>query len=279
MKIPFIKIDNAGNDYIYVSARTVSRVKSIPDLARAISDRNSGAGSDGLITVKSINATTAGISIYNSDGSIAELCGNGLRGTVLYLKKEFGRSGRKYSISTKWNEYSVDVIGSKKATAVIGADLGNPLFDADSIGYLGTERNCMRVSVKTSGGIRTAHCIAMPNPHAVIFVDNFDFDWQKEGGEIETNRLFKRGINVMYAKIETKNKITMRPWERGSGATRSCGSGAAAVGVAANLLGLANREVQISMPGGVISTKYDIGENSVYQSGPSRVAFTGIFEN
>jgi len=278
MEIPFIKIDNAGNDYIYVRKESISRYRSGSRvLARRISDRYGGVGSDGLIIVDIIDSGTAGIRIYNKDGSEAELCGNGLRGVVLFLKREIKSGRRSFAISTAWDDYSAELIKSEFGEATIGAILGGPSFDPRDIGYKGNSRNCMGIRMTANGKKRILFCLALPNPQAVIFVDNFDFDWQKEGMEIERNLIFRRGINVMFARVDSKKRIAVKPWERGSGATRACGSGAAAVTVVARMLGHVHDDVTIAMPGGNLRTSWKIGENEIYQSGPSRIAFTGIF--
>jgi len=171
----------------------------------------------------------------------------------------------------------LEVIKSDSLTAVVGAFLGKPSFDPRDIGYAGGGSNCMGIPVFAGGNERILYCVAMPNPQAVIFVDNFDFDWQKEGMELENAPIFKNKINVMFTRVHSKNRVDVRPWERGSGATRACGSGAAAVTVISRMLGYTDTDINVAMPGGDLRTRWDIGENEIYQSGLSRVAFTGIF--
>ncbi|MEE9553124.1 MAG: diaminopimelate epimerase [candidate division Zixibacteria bacterium] len=278
MEIPFIKIDNAGNDYIYVRKESVSRLrKGLNMLARRISDRNKGVGSDGLIVVDIMDSSSAGIRVFNRDGSEAKLCGNGLRGTILFIRKTTKGRKRHYKITTGWGEYDLDLIKSGSDNIESGVFLGQPSFAADDIGYLGDEKNCMGISLTSGGRKRTLYCIAMPNPHAVIFVDNLDFSWQKEGMEIEKKPVFKDGINVMFARVDSGRKVTVMPWERGSGATLACGSGAAAVTVVSRMLGLTNKKIVVAMSGGNIKTRWEMGDG-IYQTGPSRIAFTGLFQ-
>ena len=279
MEIPFIKIENAGNDYIYVRESSISRLKSGPGaLARRISDRNKGVGSDGLIVVDILDVGSASIRVFNRDGSEAKLCGNGLRGTVLFLRKTQKSRGRHFKIFTRWGEYDLDLIKSGKDHIETGLHLGQPSFASDDIGYAGEEKNCMGISYSKGDTNRTLYCVAMPNPHAVILVDNFDFDWQKEGMEIEKSSIFKDGINVMFARVDSRKKITVCPWERGSGVTLACGSGAAAVTVVSGMLGYTDKKIVVAMPGGSLKTSWDMGENEIYQSGPSRIACTGFYQ-
>jgi diaminopimelate epimerase len=278
MEIPFIKVENAGNDYIYVAEKSIRGGKiNVLRLARRISDRHFGIGSDGLIVVRREKPGVAFMRIYNSDGSEAELCGNGLRGVCLFLRRVFESRRRIFTIHTSWDHYSAGFIKVSGHSAVVRTSLGSPVFESSAIGYSGSEKVCVGMEMEVFGNRRALYCVAMPNPFAVIFVDNFDFDWQKEGGEIEHSPLFRNGINVMFTRIDSKGRITVRPWERGSGATLACGSGAAAAVVISSLLGYAGREVSVNMPGGTLRTSWDIEENMIFQEGPSRIVFSGSF--
>ncbi len=278
MKIPFIKIQNAGNDYVYVENKYISRLKTnIPSLARHISDRNRGVGSDGLIIVDKRNTNLAFIRIHNSDGSEAELCVNGLRGVALFLKTALKSRARKFTVSTRWNDYGVEVVDLSGETAVIQVSLDGPLFDAGAIGFSKDESICMGVSISVGEYQRDLYCVAMPNPFAVIFVDNFNFDWQKEGSGIENSPLFKNRINVMFTRIDSRSRLTVMPWERSSGATLACGSGAAAAVAVSGLLGYTGGKVSVIMPGGTLKTSWNIENNEICQEGPSRIAFTGSY--
>ncbi len=278
MKIPFIKIDNAGNSYVYIRKESLVRSKiGSGALARRISDRNKGIGSDGLIVVEIKEPGTARITVFNRDGSEAKLCGNGLRGTVLFMRETSKSRNRRFEIATRWRDYDLDLIRSGQEWIESGLRLGQPSFAAVDIGYTGEGKSCMGLEFTWSQGKSSLYCVAMPNPHAVIFVDNFHFDWQKGGMEIEKSPLFKGGINVMFCRVDSRKKISVYPWERGSGATLSCGSGAAAAAVAAGMLGYIDKKAIVVMPGGSLNTSWDIGENEVYQSGPSRIVCTGFY--
>lgn len=278
MEIPFIKIDSAGNDYVYVNHKGLGKAGSkIGALARSISERHSGVGSDGLIVVDILDSGSAAMRIFNNDGSEAELCGNGLRGVALYARAAASMRKKRFRVLTPWNSYDLEILDSDSTGARVEARLGGPSFDPAAIGWLGDSRSCFGVEAAVCATARTLYCLAMPNPHAVIFVDNFDFDWQKEGREIENYRLFRNRTNVMFARVDSKKKVTVLPWERGSGPTRSCGSGAAAVTVASRMLGFTDPGIVVSMPGGKLKTRWNMGDDVIYQSGKSRIAFTGIF--
>jgi diaminopimelate epimerase len=279
MNIPFIKIDNAGNDYVYISQDSISRLKtSIGSLARRISDRNRGVGADGLIVVDILDPGSAFMRIFNSDGSESELCGNGLRGVALFLRKTEKSRRRQFSVATRWREYRLDLIKSDQSSILIGTSLGSPSFAAKDIGFAEGGKHGLGIRLQAGENERELYCLAMPSPHAVIFVDNLGFNWQEEGREIENSPLFKNRVNVMFARVDSRRSVTVLPWERGSEATLACGSGAGAVCVISHLLGKTGSSISVRMPGGILKTKWDLSENEIFQAGSSRVAFTGQFQ-
>jgi diaminopimelate epimerase len=277
VNIPFIKIEGLGNDYIFVDDSVFrGRKMRFPGLARAISHRRFGVGSDGLIIVKKLDSKSASMTIYNSDGSQAEFCGNGLRGTSLYIKSVYKTRGNEFSVFTRWREYRTNIVKNYGGSAMIRASLGAPSFEPKAVGFNGS--NCLGVKVTPARTPRQLYCVAMPNPHAVIFVEDFDFNWQNEGMILEKSPLFKNGVNVMFARIDSPKRISLMPWERGSGPTMACGSGAAAVTVVSNLLEMTKGPITVQMPGGTLLTRWDIAENQIYQAGPARIAFSGIYK-
>jgi diaminopimelate epimerase len=276
VEIPFIKIEGLGNDYIFVDEKSLRSLKvSRPALARAISHRRFGVGSDGLIVLKKLDPQSASMTIFNSDGSEAEFCGNGLRGTALYLKFVYKARGNEFTIFTRWNQYQAKIAKINGKSASVKASLGPPIFEAKAVGFKGD--NCLGIDLNPAGIPRKLYCMGMPNPHAVVFVEDYNFDWQNEGMIIEKSPLFQRGINVMFARIDSPKRVSLMPWERGSGPTMACGSGAAAVTVISNLLELTKGPVTVQMPGGTLLTRWNIADNQVTQEGPTRIAFSGIY--
>lgn len=217
------------------------------------------------------------MAIYNSDGSEAKFCGNGLRGTALYLKFVNRARGKKFNLSTRWRDYQVELAGSVGKSTIVKASMGQPIFEAKAVGLNGGTKTGLGIEYGSSPNIFNLYCLALPNPHAVVFVKNFDFDWQSIGAGIEKSPLFSQGTNVMFAKVLSPKRIEVKPWERGSGATLACGSGAAAATVISNLLGYTRGPVRAMMPGGSLTTYWDIDKNIVYQEGPSRIAFSGTY--
>jgi diaminopimelate epimerase len=278
MNRPFIKIQNVGNDYIYIDKKSLSRRRiSKSSLAKKISRRHTGVGSDGIFIVEKTGPVSAFVEMYNSDGSLMKFCGNGVRGTALYLRDRYKSRSRNFFVSTFHGEYEIKVKKSSESRLRCGLRIGNPSFESSVIGYSKKSKNCLGVKIKGVRGYWTAYCVAMPNPHAVIFVDNFEFDWQEEGEAIEHSPLFPDRTNVMFTMVGSKRKLTLKPWERGAGATLSCGSGAAAATVISGLLGYTGGSVSVGMPGGILKTAWDISENCVYQEGLSEIVCAGIY--
>jgi len=278
VNIPFIKIEGLGNDYIYVDkSRFVRKKVNFPSLARAISDRRRGVGADGLIVMEKLGPDSASMVIYNRDGSEARFCGNGLRGTALYFRNVYKAKRNRLNIATRWSEYSIRVVRADRSSAMVCAFLGSPSFDPVSIGLNAGMKTGLGIEMLLNSRKRLVYCVALPNPHAVMFVDNFDFSWQEEGAALEKSPIFKNGTNVMFTKVDSTDKLTIFPWERGSGATAACGSGAAAATVISSLLGYTRGNVTSNMPGGSLVTRWDIEENQIYQEGPTRIAFSGSY--
>jgi diaminopimelate epimerase len=278
MEIPFIKIQNVGNDYIYIDSKSFSRGKiSKSLLARRISHRHTGVGSDGIFIVEKTGSASAFVQMYNSDGSVMKFCGNGVRGTALYLREKYKSRSKSYLILTSLGEYDISVKNTTGSRLRSRLRIGNPSFDSSVIGYSKKSKNCLGVKLKGFKKSWIAYGVAMPNPHTVIFVDNFDFDWQKEGEAVEHSPFFPDRTNVMFTAVKSKRKLIVKPWERGAGATLSCGSGAGAATVISGLLGYTRGQVSVNMPGGILKTEWDISENCVYQEGTSEIVCAGFY--
>lgn len=277
MKIPFIKIEGLGNDYIFVEKSDLPQKPGPNHIARLVSDRRRGIGSDGLIVMERIDLQTAHMAIYNADGSQAELCGNGLRGTALYMKSVYKSKRRQFQVVTDWNQYRVLIAKNDIGSAQVRTQLGRPFFDGKAVGLREGGKSCLGKPVRLDGVKRNIYCLALPNPFAIIFVDNFNFNWQKEGVVLETSAMFKNRINVMFTKVISPHRIAVMPWERGSGATLACGTGAAAATVISTLLGCTHGAVKVMMPGGSLLTRWDIEDNQIIQEGPTKIAFSGSY--
>jgi len=246
-------------------------------LAVAVSHPATGIGGDGLILIDTRNRRIT-MRIFNRDGSEAELCGNGLRQAAWYLNKYKFRSRKKFTVITLAGEFEIEVISGHGHSARVRTTLGTPDFSPEAVGVEREERLAFGIELQTiADKPMIADCVSLGNPHAVINVDDFEFDWQRAGEIISTNSIFDAGINVHFIKIVNRARFVMKTFERGSGATLACGSGAAAclaIGVMKNLL---NKKATAAMPGGELQLEWDIDSNVITQLGPTSIVCRGDF--
>ena len=274
--LPFVKMEGLGNSYIFVESANIIGA-NLSKLAEAISHPATGLGGDGLIM---IDCRKRGISmrIFNRDGSEAELCGNGLRQVAWYLKKYKFRSRRKFIISTLAGDFKTEIISSRGQSAQVKTTLGTPDFSAAAVGLSRQKGLAFDVKLhKVKGRPMLADCVSMGNPHAVISVNDFEFDWQREGETISTNSKFEAGINVHFIKVRNPGGFEMKTFERGSGATLPCGSGAAACLAAGVMKNLLNKKATATMPGGKLNLQWDMNSGVITQVGPTSVVCRGEY--
>lgn len=276
MKLPFIKLEGLGNNYVFVEAHKI-RKYSFRKLAVSISDINNGVGADGLIVIDT-NKEPFPMRIFNRDGSEAEMCGNGLRQAALFLKRIKFPARKKFAISTLAGDFYTAIMSSNKEHAIVNTSLGAPDFTAEKIGLKNKKDLAFDLPLfKHKGEHIKVNCVSIGNPHAVVIVDSYDFNWPQIGQQISENKLFPNGINVHFVKIINSRRFQMRIFERGSGITSACGSGAAAclaVGVMRNQL---QNKAIAEMPGGNLKLSWDISTNTISQVGPAAIICRGEF--
>ena len=225
----FAKIEGLGNDYILVDIRE-NKIENPGELSRKISNRQFGIGSDGLILLDKSDKADFNMRIFNSDGSEAEMCGNGIRGFARYIVEKKLSEKTKLEIETLAGIKAVDVINSK-----IKVDMGEPILEREDIPMKGAEGNVVDEPLKLSDRTINLTAVSMGNPHAVVFVDTFDFSTEDIGKEIEHHESFPNRTNVEFVQIINDNEIGIQVWERGAGVTLACGTGASASLVASVL--------------------------------------------
>lgn len=272
-KLPFAKLEGLGNCYVFIEKKWLSRINLV-SLAREISLVTIGIGADGLIVVEP-GTEISSIRIFNRDGTEAEMCGNGLRQAALYLKA-FGFSrGKSHTVVTPAGEFETTITNFHGCAAEVKTEMGKPDFSCTAVGLSGGAAPAFSVSFTVAGKRFEADCVSFGNPHAVVFVKRFDFDWIEAGHVISTSPRFRRGANVHFVQIVNRSAFKMRIFERGSGPTAACGSGAAAslaVGVMRNFL---NKKATAIMPGGKLRLEWDLSNENVLQVGQARIICTG----
>ena len=279
MEIAFIKMEGAGNDYVYIDLLAPVHGAAFgdigwDDLARKISDRHFGVGSDGLVLLTKGKRSSFGMKMFNADGSEAEMCGNAIRCVAkLILDRGYGKE-KAFTIDTLAGTKNVTVTGHEPGgVTLVEVDMGQPILTSADIPVIHDGERA--VDVEIAGHRGTA--VSMGNPHFVIFVDRItDNLVTGEGPLIEKNPAFPNRTNVEFVRVVNDGHLEMRVWERGSGETLACGTGACACAVAAAVEGRAGKEVRVSLLGGELAVSWR-ENNHVYLTGPARHTFSGVY--
>jgi len=277
--IKFTKMHGLGNDYLLVDVMEGDAPDEgkLPAIAKAISDRHFGVGADGIILVEPSRAADFKMRIFNSDGSEAEMCGNGVRLFARYVYEHGYTRERDMEIETLAGIIRPRLrLRGRKITGV-RVDMGEPKLRSSEIPMKGPDRErVLRERIRVVGRRYEITAVSMGNPHCVIFVDNADTAKVEEvGPAIERHDLFPRRTNVEFAQIVGDGEIAMRVWERGAGETLACGTGASAVLVAAVLNGLSPRKATIHLRGGDLKAGWNQEDNHVFIEGPAEEVCTG----
>lgn len=286
MRIPFAKMHGAANDYIFVDCTAGLPVPEaeLPALARQMSDRRRGIGSDGLILILPAPAPDAafGFRMFNRDGSEGEMCGNGMRCFARYVVSRGLTGLRDFVVATKAGPIRCWVApGEEAGEWAVTCDLGTPHLSADQVPTAlppGVDGRVVDQRMELGGRAFTVTALSTGVPHAVLFVSELDgLPWRQLGRELEVHAAFPRRTNVEFARVVRRDWAEVRVWERGSGETMSCGTGASAVVVAGVLTGRLDRKARISLPGGDLEVVWRDTDGHVLLSGPAAEVCQGTF--
>ena len=273
--IKFTKMHGLGNDYVYIDAIS-QNIERKSELAQFVSNRNFGVGSDGLILIESSTVADFKMTMFNSDGSQAEMCGNGIRcvAKFVYDKKMTDKTTLKIETLAGIKILELDV--EKGEVKKVRVDMGEPILEVEKIPVISTESPVKNLVLTAKDKEFEFTCVSMGNPHAITIVEDTEkFDVKKYGEELEVDKTFPKRTNVEFVQIVDKNTIKMRVWERGTGETLSCGTGACATAVACNLNGLTDRKVTIELLGGNLEIEWNKENNHVYMTGSATTVFEG----
>ena len=272
----FTKMHGIGNDYIYVNCFEEEIPADPAALSRRLSDRHFGIGSDGLILIRPTENGDAMMDLYNADGSRAMMCGNGIRCVGRYVyergiaKKEILRIDTLSGVKT----LRLDVVNGTVQS--IEVDMGEPVLEPASIPVLLPGERAVSVPVEMGDDVFSVTCVSMGNPHCVLFVEDVDtLDLEELGPRFEWNPLFPQGVNTEFIQPLPDGSLKMRVWERGSGETWACGTGACASVVAACLCGKAERQSVVHLRGGDLSIHWREEDGHVMMRGPAAFVFDG----
>lgn len=276
MDIDIVKMEGAGNDYIYMDLLRNRYDVNYADLARKISSRHFGVGGDGLVLIMKGTGADFKMRMFNSDGSEAEMCGNAIRCVGKYLYDHGYLDGEEFPIETLAGEkrlWIVEKNESGKATR-LKVDMGSPILNGKDIPVDIAQNPVIGIDIMGYRG----NVVSMGNPHLVIFVERItDKQVLEDGPKLEKNSLFPRKTNVEFVRVIDDRTIDMRVWERGTGETLACGTGACASVVAGVLSGSTSRKVNVNVRGGMLSVEWDEESSRVYLTGPATEVFYGVY--
>lgn len=287
----FTKMHGIGNDYVYVNCfkETVENPSKVSEI---VSDRHFGIGSDGLILIKPSEVADFEMDMYNADGSRGKMCGNGIRCVAKYVY-DYGLTDKtQISVATGSGIKYLDLTVEDGKVALVKVDMGAPILEPEQIpvamentgaGVHGDENGnldkIVQESILVHGVAYSMTCVSMGNPHCIVCVDDVDgLKIEKIGPRFEFHPCFPDRVNTEFIKVLDRNTVQMRVWERGSGETWACGTGACAVAVACILNGWTEDTVTVKLRGGDLKIQWDREKNTVFMTGPATVVFDGEIE-
>ncbi len=272
----FTKMHGIGNDYIYVNCFEEGIPADPAALSRRLSDRHFGIGSDGLILIRPTENGDAMMDLYNADGSRAMMCGNGIRCVGRYVYERGIAKKETLRIDTLSGVKTLRLDVANGTVQSIEVDMGEPVLEPASIPVLLPGERAVSVPVEMGDDVFSVTCVSMGNPHCVLFVEDVDaLDLEELGPRFEWNPLFPQGVNTEFIQPLPDGSLKMRVWERGSGETWACGTGACASVVAACLCGKAERQSVVHLRGGDLSIHWREEDGHVMMRGPAAFVFDG----
>jgi len=277
----FTKMHGLGNDYVYVDCVNGPVPADPANLAIAVSDRHFGIGSDGLILICKSEVADAQMRMFNADGSESEMCGNGLRCVAKFVHDHGIAAMPQLSIETGRGVLTVELEVKAGKAERVRVNMGEPILESAKIPTTLPGDPPVNVQFTAGGMSFSGTCVSMGNPHVVLYPDDSYFtiagrDPVAEfGPHVEMAAVFPRRINAHFVKVHSTGEVTMRTWERGSGITLACGTGACAVCVAGVLTGRTSRKLLAHLPGGDLTLDWSESDNCVYMTGPATEVFSG----
>jgi len=271
----FTKMHGIGNDYVYINCFK-EMVENPSEFSIRISDRHFGIGSDGLILIKPSEVADCCMDMYNADGSRSEMCGNGIRCVAKYVYDHKIVEKEEITVETPGGIKTIHLTIKDKKAVMATVNMGEPELKPEKIPVNFSGERVISEPLFVNGKEYSITCVSMGNPHAVVYVKNTDsLDLEKIGPEFENHKKFPNRINTEFIQIIDRSHLKMRVWERGSGETLACGTGACASAVATMLNGKADRKVDMKLRGGHLTIEWSTEDNCVYMTGPAKEVYNG----
>ncbi len=274
--IKFTKMQGLGNDYVYMDA-IHQKIENESSLAQFVSNRHFGIGSDGLILICKSDIADFKMRMFNSDGSEAEMCGNGIRCVGKFVYDKGLTDKTTVTIETLAGIKTLELNTKDGKVETVKVDMGEPILNPKEIPVISDEEPVKNLMLEAGGRKFKFTCVSMGNPHAITEVEDTEkFDVEKYGKVLEVDKAFPNKTNVEFVQIVDKNHVKMRVWERGAGETLACGTGACATAVACYLNGKTDRNVEVELLGGKLYIEWNEENNHIYMTGPAVTVFEGV---
>ena len=271
----FVKMHGCGNDYVFVNCLD-EQVSDPAALAKALSDRHFGVGGDGLILICPSQAADVKMRIFNADGSEAEMCGNGVRCAAKYAIDHGLTRANPLGVETLAGIMVIEAAVEDGKVISATVDMGRPILEPARIPVKTDRARAVDLPVAAGGEEFTMTCVSMGNPHAVMYVELVAaVALERLGPAMEHHQAFPRRVNAHWVQVHSPREVSMRTWERGSGITLACGTGASAVCVAGVLTGRSERTITAHLPGGELLLEWREADDHVYMTGPATEVFSG----
>ncbi|MBQ2288072.1 MAG: diaminopimelate epimerase [Lachnospiraceae bacterium] len=271
----FTKMHGCGNDYVYVNCFEET-IENPSEVARFVSDRHFGIGSDGMILICPSEIADFRMAMYNLDGSEGKMCGNGVRCIAKYVYDHQLTDKTRISLETLGGIKYLDLNIKDGKVETVKVDMGEPILTPADIPVNLSGDTIINEPVEVEGSIWNITCISMGNPHAVVFVDDTkSLNLEKIGPAFEKHPIFPEQVNTEFVHVIDRKTVDMRVWERGSGETFACGTGACATAMACILNGKTEDEVLVHLVGGDLLIQYDRKTNHIFMTGPATEVFSG----
>ena len=278
--IKFTKMHGLGNDYVYIdtTSKTGQKIEDASALAKFVSDRHFGIGSDGLILICDSELADFKMRMFNYDGSEAEMCGNGIRCVGKFVYDKGLTQKEEVTIETLAGIKILKLNIENGKVSTVRVDMGEPILAPEKIPVISEENIVKNLKITALDREFKFTCVSMGNPHAITIVDNVkDFNLEKYGPVLECDKHFPKRANIEFIELVDKNKIKMRVWERGAGETLACGTGACASAVACNINGYIEKQTTVELLGGDLQIEWN-NDNHIYMTGPATTVFEGNIE-
>lgn len=276
----FTKMHGCGNDYIYIDgSREHVDAEQKPEIVKKLSDRHFGIGGDGVIFINPSEEADFEMEMYNADGSRAEMCGNGIRCVAKYVYDKGLTENKKLTIVSAGQKKTLCLAIQDKKVILVKVNMGAPELTPNLIPVQSEREQVVDEPITVKGKEYRMTCVSMGNPHAVVFMDDVEnLEIEKIGPSFENHERFPKRTNTEFVKVIDRSTVQMRVWERGTGETLACGTGACATVVACVLNGLTEEQVTVKLLGGDLEIFWDRKANLVYMTGPATHVFDGEIE-